>query len=36
MQWALFLTNNTSLSLFWLTMLRNGLVLFYCTHIGAW
>jgi hypothetical protein len=36
-QWVRYLTvNSTSLSLFWVTMLRNMLVLFYTTHIGAW
>jgi hypothetical protein len=35
-QWATYLTNNAAISLFWVTMLRNGLVLFYTTHIGAW
>jgi hypothetical protein len=36
-QWIRYLTvNSTYLSLFWATLLRNALVLFYTTHMGAW
>ena len=35
-QWTVYLTNHASVSLFWVTLLRNALVLFYTTHIGAW
>ncbi|KAI8469642.1 MAG: hypothetical protein J3K34DRAFT_276757 [Monoraphidium minutum] len=34
-KWADYLTTNTSVSLLWVTILRNALVLFYTTHIGA-
>ena len=35
-QWTTYLTNNANVSLFWITLGRNALVLFYTTHIGAW
>jgi hypothetical protein len=35
-RWMVYLTNDASLSLFWVTMGRNILVLFYTTHIAAW
>ncbi|GBF99926.1 hypothetical protein Rsub_12619 [Raphidocelis subcapitata] len=33
--WVHNITHNTAVSLFWVTMARNALVLFYTTHIGA-
>lgn len=34
-QWAIYLTNNASISLFWVTVCRNVLIVFFSTHISG-